>query len=292
MSDILKNKMSNYEVLPPEDVWRNIISELDESKIFQPLSEKMYGYEVEAPADSWSNISEALSNEAKAPIKFLNSLYIKLGAAAIVIGVVLVSSLYLFNSEEGNKENTVSNQQKLEPKFPGQQSTAIDPAPDQPSVAANFPTLPLRKNLRLSDHAAIKSSFRQGFRQRRRALTAAAITPRFIDMSKEMNDIIVQGRLIRNERGDIIKDAHIITGGGDDEYISVTGPNGQQTRISSKFADVVYYLNGNEHMQNTEWQTKFKNWRNRIMQTSFIPSSNNFLDILELKDFILEENKQ
>ena len=290
MSDILKDKIGNYEVLPPEDVWRNIVSQLDESKIFQPLSEKMYAYEIEPPADAWSNITATFNNEAKAPVRFLNALYIRVAAAAIVIGIILVSSLYLFNSNQGDKDNMVSSRQKLEPKVPGQQSTAIDPQMRQPSVAANFPSLPLKRSLRLSDHSTSKPSFRQSFRPTRRALTAAAITPQFIDMSQEMNDIIVQGRLIRNERGDIIKNAHIIT--GDDEYISVTGPNGQQTRISSKFADVLYYLNGNEQVQNAEWETKFKTWRNKIMQTSFIPSSNNFLDILELKDFILQENTQ
>jgi hypothetical protein len=84
-------------------------------------------------------------------------------------------------------------------------------------------------------------------------------------------------------------------------YISVTGPNGEQTRISTKFANYLMYLNkdggDNEEyidylIRNSNfWKTRFEQWRNKILQqASFIPSSTNFFDIIELKE-LLKDNQ-
>lgn len=88
-----------------------------------------------------------------------------------------------------------------------------------------------------------------------------------------------------------------------DNYISVTGPNGQQTKISSKFVNVLLYMNNDSNIEQFEgyfsktfleslvWKSKFQDWRNKILQTSLIPSADNFMDILELKDLIVKDEK-
>src|SRR2546429_299724 len=48
--------------------------------------------------------------------------------------------------------------------------------------------------------------------------------------------------LIRDECGQIILDKNLITS-PDDCYITITGPNGEQTRISSKFVHIISSLN-------------------------------------------------
>ena len=284
MSDLLKNKISGYEVQPPADVWKNIASELNESKTFQPLSEKIYHYEVPPPANSWSNISSLLQKEVKAPVK-MGRLFMKLAAAAVLIGLILMSSLYFIHQQTSiGGKNVASLPDQPSPTNIESPSPQDQPLPDR-KITSSLPTISFTMNRE-------KPVARNRYPARRRVLTAAAITDHSFALNSETNNIVINSSLIRNESGDVIQDPFIITGGDNDEYISVTGPNGQQTRISAKFANVLLYLNGNEQMKDAEWQKKFQEWRRKIMQTSFIPSSNNFLDILELKDFILKDNQQ
>jgi hypothetical protein len=78
------------------------------------------------------------------------------------------------------------------------------------------------------------------------------------------------------------------------------GPNGETTRISAKFANVIRYLNGDteeptEYLDNVirdsdTWKKRFQEWRSKIRESSFIPSTANFMDILSFKD-LLEQDK-
>jgi hypothetical protein len=86
----------------------------------------------------------------------------------------------------------------------------------------------------------------------------------------------------------------------DKKYIIVTGPNGEQTRISAKFEKFIPYLNAGANkdeylnpvfFESTMWKIVFDNWRSRLLSNaSFAPSGGNFLDIFELKKLI-EENQ-
>lgn len=114
--------------------------------------------------------------------------------------------------------------------------------------------------------------------------------------------IMIAAKPIRNKKGDIIQDVNLMKPHGK-KYINVTGPNGQPTRISSKFLNVLLYMNDDSNIESYEgyfdksfieslvWKTRFEEWRKKIIQTSFIPASTNYLDILELKDFILKEKE-
>ena len=95
-----------------------------------------------------------------------------------------------------------------------------------------------------------------------------------------------------------IRDMDVITSSN---YITVMGPNGQLTRISTKFANMIRYLDGSDAASSTHeyldsvlaesdtWKKRFQEWRNRISQSPFIPSSANFLDIISFKELIQEK---
>ena len=109
--------------------------------------------------------------------------------------------------------------------------------------------------------------------------------------------IIISSAPIVDANGVIIRDLDVLT--TNSNYIMVTGPNGQQTRISAKFASVIRYLNSNtadteEYLdkvikESDTWKKRFQEWRSKISQSSFIPSSANFLDIIEFKNLIEEQ---
>ena len=102
---------------------------------------------------------------------------------------------------------------------------------------------------------------------------------------------------IRDANGNIILDTELIFA-PDNNYIVVTGPNGEQTRISSKFLPLLSSMNGNiESMdyfqfflnENNIWKLRFNEWRDRMLrQATIIPTATNLLDIIQLKEFLQE----
>lgn len=121
--------------------------------------------------------------------------------------------------------------------------------------------------------------------------------PEAIQAMDIIPDPNVEAPPIRDADGNIILDTHLIMG-NDGQYIIVTSPNGQQTRISSKFlplltslhdrpesADHFPYLFNEDNM----WKQRIHEWKDKMMkQASFIPAATNFLDLLELKEILME----
>lgn len=75
----------------------------------------------------------------------------------------------------------------------------------------------------------------------------------------------------------------------DERYIIVTNPNGQKTRISSKFTDYVGSIYQNTE-QNPDWSRKFSEWREIMQNKALTPATPNFLDVIEMSDFLEQAN--
>jgi len=297
MSEELKNKLINYEVAPPPAAWDAIASELKENNELIPLATKMQNVEIEPPAQAWLNISAALKSEI-APVAVLpmhkgSGRLFKFAFAAAAFGVIFLGSLFIFNNlhtprpfvaEKGTKEH-YDNEPVAEPNDtipPVAPSNASEPmlenVPAPALIAAR--TTPRKKN-KILRNAVVKRS------ERANVETA----------------IYIAARPIRDESGDRIYDPELLTEEGD-EYVDITGPNGEQTRISAKFINALLYMNDDSKTEEYEgffnksfvesiiWTTRFQEWRDKILKASFIPSSSNFLDILEFKDLILKDREQ
>ncbi len=109
--------------------------------------------------------------------------------------------------------------------------------------------------------------------------------------------IVIHSTPILDKEGNVIADLDVLT---TSNYIVVMGPNGQNTRMSSKFASVIRFLNSDDPAGTEEyldkvikesdtWKKRFQEWRSKISQSSFIPSASNFLDIVEFKELIQEK---
>ena len=73
------------------------------------------------------------------------------------------------------------------------------------------------------------------------------------------------------------------------DYYVVTAPNGEKTKISTKFSNAVASLMGGDNVDYL-WKSRFDNWKTKLISSpSFIPAAGNFLDIAELKDLIKEQ---
>ena len=83
-------------------------------------------------------------------------------------------------------------------------------------------------------------------------------------------------------------------------YFLMTGPNGQSVRVSSKFRNTIQYLNGssNEELldvilrESRYWRNQFKEWKEEVGHSTFIPSAENFMDIAELMKLLQQHNNK
>lgn len=299
MAEPLKNKLVNFEVLPPSGVWNNIAYELKEINKFSFISQKMYDYEIVPPENTWQAIHLTLHNNIKAPfqlpVRRIKRPVYKIMAAAAMLGVILLGALYFFNNS--SYKNRISHQNLLEDnnenKLPDIITDKI-PAPS-PYGSVQAPQI----------NTALTSSINKPKRKYapgKNKTLRNTIVKNVRSLGTELA-IFIAAKPIRNERGYIIQDLELINEVSDNNYISITGPNGQQTKISSKLMNGLLYLNEDSNIEQFEgyfdktfiesliWKARFQDWRQKIIQTSFIPSSANFMDILEFKDLIMKDRE-
>jgi hypothetical protein len=291
MSEQLRHKIVNFEVAPPPTAWDAIATRLDDDRQYAVVAAKMNSFELAPPTMAWSSISAALEETAApAPvIPVRRRTAYKLLAAAAVIGFIAIAGWLLVNSKPstelatGRPAKNENSPAKLIPTIndnPVQtKDQAITTAP-QPFPALGGTGHPNTRNAGrgMDDERVLKYA----------VLNRA---PSFSELP-----IVISFAPITDNNGAVIRDMDVLT---TSNYIMVTGPNGQLTRISSKFASVIRYLNGDpndteEYMdrvikESDTWKKRFQEWRSKISQSSFIPSSANFLDIIEFKDLIEEK---
>lgn len=137
MSNIVQDKLTNYEAVPPKEVWANIASELDESCLSDtfpntlknievappqnawasiaaslnasdesssPYVEKLKNAEATVPSQIWDNIIHALEVGDKATPTRTRSLtsILKYAAAAVVVGALVFAGIKMMNNDNGN----------------------------------------------------------------------------------------------------------------------------------------------------------------------------------------------
>jgi hypothetical protein len=295
MAEKLQYKLLNSEIVPPGDVWDKIAVQLDTEFVVTDisLSRKLIDIEIEPPLAAWPNIIASLDNQipvsstpptrvAKIPAK-------RYAVAAVTIGVLLTAALFLFNGAD-NSDTT-------------RQEAAVTPAIIIPKTQAE----PLNNN---GNKGSNQIASNQPNTRNRRSRIAS---PRSLSHSLSDNEqpsytyaqhihytepvaaingseqITVQAPLIRDENGNIMMDPELIS--YDDNYIIVTGPNGDRTRISKKFLKMVPYMNdvlpeGHLNGDGAVWKSRFEEWKKRLQNAAFVPAANNYLDIFELKEMI------
>ena len=72
-------------------------------------------------------------------------------------------------------------------------------------------------------------------------------------------------------------------------YITVTTPEGKKVKVSSKFSGAIGSLyQGPE--EDPKWTKKFTEWREIMQNKALAPTTTNFLDIMEMTDFLEQAN--
>ncbi len=293
MSNSYKDKLISFEVQPPPAAWNHISEELTTNKDLLSTSPRLFDYEIAPPLNAWSKITTSLNDNKshqhspiiKRKVRLLS--YIMTAAAisgAVVIGFLYFNNVDFFKNKLAGTSGTINK--KAQSKQPIAESLPLISKPEANEVIEVPPATILK----------VDKSYTKNTKELQNTIVKKSTFP-----GDELQ-IAIAAKPIRNANGVIIQNPEIINNPGS-KYISITGPNGQQTKISSKFLHVLLFINDDSDIDKVEgyfdknflesliWKSRFQAWRNEIINTSFVPSSTNFMDILDFKDLITKDRQ-
>ncbi len=297
---VLASKMESFDTLPPARVWEAINTRLGDDGQYAIVAAKMTHFEAAPPAQLWDKIATSLPEPdtavaaEAAPVIQLRKILYRALAAAVIISAIAGGWMMLSNKSSVSTEIVKNNQPVTPDPSLNQQEKKINPptpAPGSEEIAIVAPPTETISAQQVNDrHRTAYNTVSEDDRVLKYAMVARL--PAF-----QEGPIIISSAPIADANGVVIRDIDVLT--TNSNYIMVTGPNGQQARISAKFASVIRYLIGSaddteEYLdkvikESDTWKKRFQEWRSKISQSSFIPSSANFLDIIEFKNLIQEQ---
>ncbi len=294
----------NLEAAPPPGVWDTISARLDtefdagEIKI----AERLYNWEAPPPSAAWDHIALALQltpAPQEAPAKVIRLPFRKVAIAAAILAIVGFLTWNFLNSAP---DNTIVQRTLVSTPDNKNADNDVQVQPSLPAIDAS-----IRSRRRTTINVARRVNAAETLRADYVSNTMPEADPMDDIRHAEVDGLRAQittlrngikGPLIKDASGNVIMDKSLIIS-RDNNYIIITCPNGEQTRISAKFLPVLTDLNATTDpaeyfdaviRENNIWKSRFSQWRAKLMQqASFAPTANNFLDIMALKELI-EEN--
>ena len=242
MSENLKNKMYNYEVIPPQGVWESIDRLLAEENA---TSEK--------PA-------AVIFPKRSGKLKF-----IAMAAAAVVILIVFIiifrttskittTTAGIYTDSDGNYANSLPDGNKTLLKY--KRADAILKVPFESDSSSS------------SEDASL--------------LANNDAPPTAGPTENTVND---NARVDKNKASDSKKQDHGLN--KVKTYITITGPEGQPVKISSKIASLLVKSDQKDTV-NVKWNKKLLEWKNTMQSNTLAATPGNFLDIVELTNTLTE----
>ncbi len=284
-----QHKIEQLAITPPSAVWSNITNSLDnENSTWQ---HKVTAFEIVPPQHNWQHIANTLAaNEKIISItptgKKVVLLNFKMAAAAVLIGIALTTLLL-------NKK----------PPLLQSQTATISPVVQQPVLQAND-TIPTTTSLTAAKQTTANSNITLHKKNKPNTIididtnynkTLLLANTTEIELSNPTDKLFTK---LTNTNGEQTNDIAMLN--TPNSYINITGPNGDQIKVSAKFSKMINLLKERDTTK-TEyldkiikegalWKMKFKTWREKMNNSNITPTPANFMNIIELSK-ILKENK-
>ncbi len=291
-----KTKMLAFETTAPDKVLVNIFKTLDEEE--QPansFTERLYNYNAAAPADAWKNIATQLDKSETRVVPLQDNkknqkvIYFRMAAAASVIAIIAttvwLSSIKKDDAINSTASSVTPQSQQLIP-VAGQEKTTLPASDTQEKKLAKEQTAynpnPAKKTTALQTEETLVTDYLKGNKAE--------------DLAQD--PAIGNKEKLQTANGETPMDIALMN--TPNTYISITGPDGQTIKVSSKFSNLIGYLTDkNPELQenldviikeSAKWKNTFAKWRDKMTNNAVAPSLSNFMDIIELSN-ILEEKK-
>jgi hypothetical protein len=257
----LQNKLTNYEVVPPANVWDKVAAALDQSELDKEFPSKLYNAAITPPAMAWENIQEALGSQKEearvVPLLKRKPAFIRYAVAAIFIAVAAFGVVRLTSGGSSDTGIAEVNGTDTVNKAPSTTGENIAPSEQEPS-----PTPDKRDMLIAQAEPASKKETRKS--------NVPRIASALYTYNDSENDQYV------NPLYDYTEPTPNIV----DRYIMLMTPEGNIIRMSKKLGNLVCCVSGEE--QDDDCKTQLKKWQEKLATSPADASSGNFLDILTL----------
>lgn len=292
MSKDLTYKLSKAEIAPPAGCWKQIEDRLDKEYNLSDiqLSSRLSATEISPPVLAWQNIQPYLADIRRAPARVVPMTFKRIAIAASILGIIGFTGWYILqNSNNSGTQNqiVVTNAvgSVVAPK--NVESTVPSVQPGKKEIKNNsLPQTPRSSAEEKATTGPVK----------RKTVSSRRIGPAKVGTISSVQQILIQAPPIRDAEGNLIMDVNLLRSSENDHYITVTGPNGQQTRISDKFLNMIQYLNAQDNDFNFQdsperrkWKSRIKEWRSKLLEQAGYFPANNYMGIMDLKELIQDK---
>ena len=285
----LKNRLYEMEVDPPGEVWNRLAASLDEINSDNSIAQKLDILEIDPADTAWEKIKYELQDSQSNTItkrKTIQVPFRRLAAAAIFIGLV-ISAYFLFFNKQNSGNNIVKTDtpKTTEKTISPETKTPDSKKPEVPDD--NLATVTQIKPQRAQAGimlAAFKSNNLPSSNRIAPAEPLHSSTGNEPEMTEEIKEKIFKEQ---------IDDLSLIA--SNDRYVSMVSADGRMVKIPARFSNLAPYLqdksSANDYLdilfeESTYWKEKFREWRQKLAQSSVTPSVNNFFDIIGLLNSI------
>ncbi|MEO5562413.1 MAG: hypothetical protein ABIR18_03235 [Chitinophagaceae bacterium] len=261
----LKNKMNNYEVVPPANAWDKIAAALDESALGNEFPSRLYNTEVTPPAAVWNNITASLSeSESGAPVVSMKRRvpsFVRYAVAAVLIGIVAFAVFKFTGNTPGTVKEDVSGLTTTK------QTEDVSPKSNTSSAVENKSTEIAQQDIVPAENNNPIAQLEQPKIRDRRTINRSVSTAsyQYADANDPMNSLYAY-------------EDHSMPNVAD-RYIMLMTPEGNIIRMSKKWGNLVCCVSGEE--QDADCKNQLKKWQQKLAASS-TASPGNFLDIVNL----------
>jgi len=289
MFEQLQHRMISYEVIPPPAAWETIAARLNDDEKYGMLSDRVNQFETFPPSQLWGEILNTLDNpKNRRPIIGKRRWVFRSAAAAILAGVLIVGWMIFYK----DAAVSVLVAKVTAPVVQPAEKPAINIPASDSVVAVNHHPAVSASRFSNGDAPGVKHG--QSFIGA--SLSENVLPYALVSNPETLYPVAkIAAPSVAVKKEDLRMNFFALPVNGN--YLMVEGPDGKLTRISSKFSSLIGLLMEGDETENYpetikdsgSWKERFREWRNKISESSYIPASVNFLDIMELKDLILEE---
>ncbi|MBS1631279.1 MAG: hypothetical protein JST10_01770 [Bacteroidetes bacterium] len=286
MNNQLQNKIYDYEVNPPVEIWDKIATMLNESDETALLTSKLNNLEINPPKSAWNQIENELGKVDEVPVsKPKTFIYLfRYAAAAVAITLLVLGGIRLFNTGSGSKETAI------------QQKTIITSDPksatdsnSSPATALNNPGDVNDKRddeaLEESKHTIAKIDIPAATKLKFARESYLSTPAHYIENETETKNNFPY--LQYSEIFQSLSSGQSTPEDLSDRYIMLRAADGNFFRISKKLSGLICCISGED--ENAVCKDQLQRWREKIASSPIAPSPGNFLDILNLISSLQED---
>jgi hypothetical protein len=284
------------EETPPPGIWDDICALLD-NEAKSNWQTRLYNKEVVPPASVWAAITTVLDNNGARVIAMPatrsgQKSYARLAAAAAVI--IAIAGTVVWFLAGRNTSTTV------QPPVAVKKNTNTEVVRSAVAENADTATLP-------PTEVRPKQLLPVAMAKKQQKSPTTSVDDKAIPVLEYVKNnpisflpeqpVLQNKRKLPGSNGQVSTDIALMETPAS-TYISMSGPDGQSIRVSSKFANLIGYLGDGpvkeERLdiiirESALWKATFKQWREKMINHAGVISVDNFMDIVEMGKLLNEK---